>query len=247
MGILWVWDNMTDSEIQQLLKQRLDQLEEQILLSCSRVRRSRSEVQLVAVTKSVSPRVIRLFRELGPSQFGENRPQSLWTKSTELQGLGIEWHMIGHLQRNKVDRTLPICSLIHSVESERLLKEIDKEAHKQGRQAQCLLEVNISGEQSKQGLAPEEVASLDDLISGLTSTQVLGLMTMAPLTDNPETARPHFENLRLLRDRLQKNTRFGARLPYLSMGMSGDFPVAIECGATHIRVGSHLFSGLEQA
>ncbi len=234
---------MTDSEITSILQDRLNQLESDIQESCTRAGRDRCEVQLVAVTKSVSARVIRLFHALGQTHMGENRPQTLWAKAEELAGLGIHWHMIGHFQRNKVERTLPLCSLIHSVDSVRLLNEIDKEAKKQGLLAKCLLEVNVSGESAKQGFSPAEVSTLDATIHALQSTQVLGLMTMAPLSDDPETARPHFEKLRELRDDLK--TRFAPRMEYLSMGMSGDFQIAIECGATHIRVGSNLFSGLE--
>ena len=237
---------MSDQEIVNILRDRLAVMEEQIRFSCSQVNRSRSEVQLVAVTKSVSARVTGLLPSLGEIHLGENRPQTLWAKAAELSTLGIRWHMIGHLQRNKVERTLPLCEMIHSVDSIRLLETIDSESRKQNRTTRCLLEVNVSGEESKHGFSPSEVLLLAEKIASFSSVEVQGLMTMAPADDNPETARPHFEKLREIRTTLQSQWGdLGQRLRHLSMGMSGDFQVAIESGATLIRVGSTLFNGLE--
>ncbi|HZZ78152.1 MAG TPA: YggS family pyridoxal phosphate-dependent enzyme [Gemmataceae bacterium] len=211
------------------LRANLAGVEERIAAACARAGRRRTDVTLIAVTKTVSAEVAALLPELGVINLGENRPQELWRKAAALPA-SIRWHMIGHLQRNKIERTLPIPSLIHAVDSERLLEAIEAEAIKQNRSIDVLLEVNVSGEASKQGFAPTALPNL----SGLTRVKVRGLMTMAMLQD-AERCRPTFTSLRALRDRLG--------LEHLSMGMSNDFEIAIEEGATFIRLGSVLFEG----
>jgi pyridoxal phosphate enzyme (YggS family) len=211
------------------LRANLAGVEERIAAACVRAGRRRTDVTLVAVTKTVSAEIAAMLPELGVVDLGENRPQELWRKAEALPA-SVRWHMIGHLQRNKIDRTLPIASLIHAVDSVRLLDALEAEAIKQDRDVEVLLEVNVSGEASKQGFAP---TALPDL-SGLTHVKVRGLMTMAMLQD-AEKCRPTFARLRELRDRLG--------LEHLSMGMSNDFEIAIEEGATFIRLGSILFEG----
>ena len=171
---------------------------------------------------------------------GESRPQELLRKASLLPPT-IRWHLIGHLQRNKIDRVLPNISLIHSVDSVRLLEAIEQEAGKQGRTVRVLLEVNASGEANKHGFAPAEVLPLTPLVRGLRHVEVKGLMTMAAHQE-AEACRPTFAKLRELRERLQAQL---GPLPHLSMGMSNDFEVAIEEGATHVRIGTMLFHGLE--
>ena len=226
-----------------ILGDRLKSAEDRIRAACYRAGRKREEVTLIAVTKSVSPEVAGLLLELGHVNFGENRPQELWRKSAALPAT-IHWHLIGHLQRNKIERTAPLVRLIHSVDSERLLAALEAEATKRQASIEVLLEVNASGEASKHGFAPGEVQALSSTINGLKSVQVRGLMTMAAYEEDPERTRPTFAALRALRDRLRHEWGSVVRLDHLSMGMSNDFEVAIEEGATLVRVGTALFEGL---
>jgi pyridoxal phosphate enzyme (YggS family) len=216
------------------LRANLDAVEERIVKACMRSGRQRSEVTLVAVTKSVTAELATLLPELGILDLGENRPQSLWAKALALPQV-VRWHLIGHLQRNKIDKTLPLVHRIHAVDSLRLLHALEQEARKQQRQVTVFLEVNASAEASKQGFAPADLPALVAALSELHNVQVRGLMTMAALQE-PEACRPTFVTLRKLRDEL--------RLEHLSMGMSNDFEIAIEEGATYIRLGSALFEGV---
>lgn len=229
--------------MQQLLAERLQTVEQRITAACARVGRQRSDVTLIAVTKTVSSDVARLLPGLGVVHLGESRPQELWRKAAALP-TGIFWHQVGHLQRNKVERTLPLVHLIHSVDSPRLLAEIDAEAHHQRRRVEVLLEVNASGEEAKHGFGPDELTDLADEIRALQNVSVRGLMTMAAYEDDPERCRATFVLLRQLRDDLQRQLGENYPLPHLSMGMSNDFEIAIEEGATMIRLGTVLFEGL---
>jgi pyridoxal phosphate enzyme (YggS family) len=227
---------MTDAEIRERLLDRLRTVEERIEAACRRAGRVRAEVTLVAVTKTVGVRVAGTLSELGILDLGESRPQELWNKAEQMKDLPIRWHLIGHLQRNKVDRTLPLAHLIHAADSVRLLEEIDKQAKKRNVVTPVLLEVNASREPNKQGFAPEEVPDAVAAAEGFANCRVEGLMTMAAYAEDPELARPTFAELR----------RLGARwkFPHLSMGMTNDFEVAIEEGATLIRLGTVLLEGL---
>jgi pyridoxal phosphate enzyme (YggS family) len=225
--------------IENLLRERLDDVEKRIGAACARAGRARGEVTLVAVTKMVAPDVAAAAAALGLHDLGENRPQELWRKAARVVA-EVRWHMIGHLQRNKIDKTLPLVHLLHSVDSPRLLSALEEEAKRQDLVIPVLLEVNTSGEDSKQGFEPTQVPELAPLVAGLKHVQMRGLMTMAALQE-PEACRPSFVTLRQLRDRLRQSDR---RVEYLSMGMSNDFEVAIEEGATHVRLGSVLFEGM---
>ncbi len=227
-----------------LLADRLHSLEDRVAAACRRAGRDRAGVRLVAVTKSVGPDVAALLPQLGVTDLGENRPQELWRKAAALPTT-VHWHLIGHLQRNKVERTLPLVRLIHSVDSLRLLAALEQEAARQGRDVAVLLEVNASREASKHGFAPEDVPGLAPHLAGLRRVAVRGLMTMAAPEDDPERARPTFAALRRLRDDLRTALGAGHALDELSMGMTNDFEVAIEEGATLIRVGTLLFEGLD--
>jgi pyridoxal phosphate enzyme (YggS family) len=196
-------------------------------------------VTLVAVTKTVSPETAALLPGLGVRDLGENRPQELWRKAAALPE-GVRWHLIGHLQRNKVARTLPLVSWIHSVDSVRLLAALEEEAVRQGRAVDVLLEVNASREPNKHGFAPEEVPGLAPALTKLRQVRLRGLMAMAALEEDPERCRPTFALVRQLRDRLRQELEAQA-LEHLSMGMSNDFEVAVEEGATLVRIGSALF------
>jgi len=233
-----------DSLTLQTLRKNLNIVEERLASACHRANRARAEVTLVAVTKKVSVEIAGMLAELGVHHFGENRPQELIRKARLLPNT-IHWHLIGHLQRNKVDLILPIVSYIHSVDSVRLLQALELEAAKLGKTVPVMLEVNASGEKNKQGLKPNEVPTLVPMLSGLRNLHVKGLMTMAALQE-PEACRPTFALLRTLRDRLRTDLKSPHTMEHLSMGMSNDFEVAVEEGATFVRLGSILFEGLPE-
>jgi PLP dependent protein len=203
--------------------------------------RSADAVRLVAVTKYVSADLVRPLVEAGCRDLGESRPQQLWEKASQLADLSIRWHLIGPLQRNKVGRTLPLVSMIHSVDSPRLLAAIDAECLPP---ISVLLEVHISSEAAKQGFAPVEIEPFLTKAADYRHVSVRGLMGMASLDGGLDVARREFAALRELRDRLRVNCPPGVTLDELSMGMSGDFEVAIEEGATIVRIGSALFEGV---
>jgi pyridoxal phosphate enzyme (YggS family) len=197
----------------------------------------------VAVTKSVGPTVATILTELGVLDLGESRPQEVWHKAEPLAP-AVRWHLVGHLQRNKIEKTLRRVYLIHSVDSVRLLDALDEEAGAQGRPLDVLLEVNASREANKSGFAPDDLSELAPRLMTLKNVRVRGLMTMAAQVANPEDARRTFAELRTLRDTLQATVGSTVQLEHLSMGMTNDFEVAIEEGATLIRVGSALFEGI---
>jgi PLP dependent protein len=227
---------------QEILQRNLAAVEERLAAACRRAGRARSEVTLVAVTKTVPAEVAGWLPALGVHDLGENRPQAL-SRMAGLLPSTIRWHMIGHVQRNKVERLLPLIHCIHSVDSVRLLQAIDQEAGKQGRIVPVLLEVNASGEGNKQGFQPAEVPALAPTAGALRNVEIKGLMTMAALQD-PEACRPTFAHLRDLRNRLRAELDPPHTLEHLSMGMSNDFEVAVDEGATYIRLGTVLFQGL---
>ena len=222
---------------------------ERIAAAAARSGRSGDSVLLVAATKYQSEPAIRALLAAGCRHLGESRPQELWAKCETLGNATtsgqIYWHLIGHLQRNKIRRTLPLVTLIHSVDSLRLIQAIDAEAQGESLTADCLLEVNISGEDAKHGLAPHDVEPLIAQLGSFKRLRVLGLMGMAAFEGGGEVARRNFVALRGLRDRLAPNCPPNVVLNELSMGMSGDFEAAIEEGATIVRVGSALFVGCD--
>ncbi|HEX3314596.1 MAG TPA: YggS family pyridoxal phosphate-dependent enzyme [Gemmataceae bacterium] len=226
---------MQEAEFDCLVRQRIAAVDERIAAACGRAGRARSEVTVVAVTKTISAELARRVPGLGLSDLGENRPQELVRKAALLTDIPVIWHMIGHLQRNKIDLVLPIATRIHAVDSLRLLDALEAAAAKSGVSVSVLLEVNASGEATKHGFAPAEVPALDMAIAALRHVRVDGLMTMAAPADDPEACRPTFRTLRKLRDRLG--------LRELSMGMTNDFEIAIEEGTTMVRLGSVYFEG----
>jgi pyridoxal phosphate enzyme (YggS family) len=227
--------------IADVLAERLAAVEDRLRAACRRAGRSRAEVTLVAVTKTVPVEVAALLPGLGVQDLGESRPQELWRKAAAVPP-PVRWHLIGHLQRNKIERTLPLVTRIHAVDSLRLLAALEEACRASGRTLPVLLEVNASREASKHGFAPEEVHALAPALAALRQVQVEGLMTMAAYEEDAEQTRPTFAAVRALRDRLA--AELGRPLPHLSMGMSNDFEIAVEEGATLIRPGSVLFEGL---
>ncbi len=227
------------------VRQRIDDV-------TARAGRRADEVRLIAVTKYVGLPEVQALIAAGCRDLGESRPQELWEKAAALSqqaadaastASSIDWHLIGHLQRNKVRRTLPLVSWIHSADSLRLLEEIDAQSATLGCRPKVLLEVNVSGDATKHGLRAEEIEPLLPRLAGLAHIEILGLMCMAAREGDQEVARRNFADLRALRDRLRSAAPPGVRLNELSMGMSGDFEVAIEEGATMVRIGSALFEG----
>lgn len=222
------------------VESNLNRVESRIAAACVRAGRTRSDVTLIAVTKSVSADVAGILFDLGVRDFGESRPQSLWAKAADLPS-DIRWHQIGHLQRNKLDRTLPLVALTHSVDSLRLLDAIEEWSIRHDRISEVLLEFNLSREAEKTGFDPAATPAIVERLASLQSVRVSGLMTMAALADDPEQCRATFAELRHLRDRLKGFIDDRHPLQHLSMGMTQDFEVAITEGATLVRIGSALF------
>ena len=203
-----------------------------------RVGRQVSDVRLVAVSKTYPPAVIQEAWNAGQHVFGENRVQDALPKIAELPA-EAEWHFIGHLQSNKIRKALPAFTLIHGVDNLELAQQINRIAGEMGLTANILLEINVSGEASKFGFSPTDLRQNLEGLLCLPNIRINGLMTMAPYSEDPELARPVFSKLRILRDELAAKT--GQSLRELSMGMSGDFEVGIEEGATIVRIGSSIF------
>lgn len=208
--------------------------------ACARSGRGVDEVEIVGVTKTHGPDVVQEAWEAGIRLMGENRVQEAAWKIPQAVS-GPEWHLIGNLQRNKVRAALELFTVIHSVDSMRLLEQIERVADEGGYRPEIYLEVNVSGESSKHGLAPDEVGAVLERALECRSITLSGVMTMAPFTPEAEETRPVFAKLRELRDSWE--AEYGVGLPNLSMGMSNDYLVAVEEGATHVRLGSVLFGG----
>lgn len=202
------------------------------------------DVSLIAVTKYVGPAEIDALVAAGCTEIGENRPQELWAKADQLQDRTIHWHMIGHLQRNKARRTLPYVTLLHAGDSLRLLEAADRLSREAGRVTDLLVEVNVSGDATKHGFAPDEVEPLLPKLARMSGLRIRGLMAMASWGGSLDEARQDFIRLRTLRDKLAASCPPEISLDELSMGMSGDFEVAIEEGATMVRIGSALYEGI---
>jgi pyridoxal phosphate enzyme (YggS family) len=221
-----------------LLKDKLDRVESRILAAASRAGRSHSEIQLIAVTKKFPAAVLRQAYQLGLRDFGENYVQEFEGKRVELPDCaGARYHFIGHLQSNKAKKAAEIFDVIHTVDSAKLARRVDGELGAPGQRAtlEVLIEVKLSAEPAKAGAAPEEVPALVEAIRGCPHLRLLGLMTMPPWSDDAETSRPYFARLRELA------VANGLGQLSLSMGMSHDLEVAIEEGATMVRVGTALF------
>ncbi len=227
------------------LKLNLDQVHSRIAAAAKHSRRDPQAVRLVAITKYVDASTAAILVELGCLDLGESRPQLLWEKAAALNNPAVRWHQVGPLQRNKIRRTLPIVSIIHSIDSFHLAHAVDRIANELTRTNDILLEVNVSNESSKQGLAAPQVESALVEIAALSSVRVIGLMCMSGLQSTASEKQQQFANLRELRDHLQHVVPQGNKLRELSMGMSDDFESAIAEGATIVRLGSVLFANVE--
>ncbi|MEW6304527.1 MAG: YggS family pyridoxal phosphate-dependent enzyme [Verrucomicrobiota bacterium] len=220
------------------LAANLQSIQQRIDAACHRAGRDPASVTLLAVSKGQPPAVVREAADLGLRLFGENKVQEAKIKIGQCPG-NLRWHMIGHLQSNKCRDAVHFFEMIHSVDSLALAEELNKWADKHAKTMPILLEVNIAGEASKFGFRPEDALAQLEAINALRRLEIHGLMTMAPWTPEVEKTRPIFRQLRELKERCEQ--KLGAPLPHLSMGMTGDFEVAIEEGATLVRLGTALF------
>jgi len=220
------------------LARDLDSIQKRIAAACERAGRDVNSVALLAVTKSHPPETVAAAAQLGLSLFGENKVQEAKAKIPLCPGR-LRWHFIGHLQSNKCRDAVELFEMIQSVDSLALAQEIARRAEAAAKTMPILLEVNVAGEASKFGYAPETLLAELAAINALPKIEVHGLMTVPPYVTDPGKARPHFQRLRSLKERCEQV--LGAPLPHLSMGMSGDFEVAIDEGATIIRIGTALF------
>ena len=220
------------------LADHLQSVRQRIAAACQRSGRDPAVVTLLAVSKNQPPERVRAAAAAGLSLFGENRVQEAKSKMSQCPG-SLRWHLIGHLQSNKCRDAVSLFSMIQSVDSLPLAVELSKWAGHFAKTMPVLLEINIAGESSKFGCSPEELLAVLPQINALPRLEIHGLMTVAPFTPDPERIRPVFRRLRELKAECEKT--LGAPLPVMSMGMTGDFEVAVEEGATMIRLGSALF------
>ena len=218
--------------------ENLERVREQIARAAAKSGRTTDDVELVAITKTHPADKVREAIEAGHTLFGESRIQEARAKIPELPS-NLRWHFIGHLQKNKIRHALPLFEMIHSVDSLALAQDINRIAEEDGMHPRVLLEVNVAGEGSKFGFSPDKLSDQMEELLALPRLSILGLMTIPPLAEEAEASRKYFVQLREMRDRLQ--TEFRVDLAQLSMGMTQDFPIAVEEGATLVRVGTAIF------
>ena len=223
------------------MKERLGRIKKRIVDAAAYCGRNPESIRLVAVSKTVGPDRIAAAIDAGVDLLGENYIQEARDKFQALYKHHVKWHFIGHLQSNKAKYAVRMFDLIHSVDSLKLAKALDNAARKNGKVQEVLIQVNISREATKSGIAEAEAAELARKISQLANIRLKGLMTMPPFFDAPELARPYFQQLARLRERIASHHIPGVAMDELSMGMTGDFEVAIEEGATLVRIGTAIF------
>lgn len=221
------------------IKENLAEVERRISAAAERSGRKRSDITFIAVTKTHPVEMMNEAIRLGVTDIGENKPQEVRDKYDNV--LPVKWHLIGHLQTNKVKYIIDKVCLIHSVDSIKLMDEIERQAAKHDLTMDILIQVNISGEETKSGVRPDEVYGLLEHAGKLSHVKVKGLMTIAPKSDNPVENSLHFDNMRQLFVDISRNVCDNVNMQYLSMGMSGDYETAIECGANMVRIGSAVF------
>src|SRR6266566_6876606 len=220
------------------IAENLERAHEQIAGAAAKVGRAADEIELVAISKTHPAEKVREAIEAGQTLFGESRVQEARAKIPELPS-NLRWHFVGHLQKNKIRHALPLFEMIHSVDSLGLAQEINRIAEEEGIHPRVLLEVNVAGEGSKFGFSPDKLRDEMEELLALPRLSILGLMTIPPLAEEPEASRKYFVQLRELRGRVQ--TDFRVNLAQLSMGMTQDYAIAIEEGATLVRVGTAIF------
>jgi len=222
----------------------LAQVQQRIATACERANRSLDEVQIIAVGKKFTANVIRDAADCGLTLFGENRVQEAKAKIPDCPG-HLRWHFIGNLQKNKCRDAVALFEMLHAVDSLPLAAELNKRCEQAAKVMPVLLEVNVSGEGSKHGFTAETAVAAMEAFRDFPQIELHGLMTMAPFTREPESARPYFQKLRAIKTDCEN--KLGAPLPQLSMGMSGDYEIAIEEGATMVRLGTVLFGPRSEA
>jgi len=229
------------------LPARLADVRARIARAAGRVRRDPSSIRLVAVSKTFPADAVRAAFDAGQIDFGENRVQEALDKMDRTADLPIRWHLVGHLQSNKAKKAGTRFDLIHSIDGPALLRKVDEAAAGIGRRIDLLVQVDLAGEATKHGAREDELASIFEAARGCRAARVVGLMLLPPASEDLEQARPYFRQLRAVRDRMLAQGVDGSMLNELSMGMSHDFEVAIEEGATLVRVGTAIFGGRDTA
>jgi hypothetical protein len=227
-----------------MLVENYEHVLHEVVSACGRAGRDKQEVTLIAVSKTKPVSDIRELYGHGVREFGENKVQELVDKYEELPK-DIHWHMIGHLQRNKVKYIIDKATLIHSVDSVRLAQTIEEEAEKKNVEANILIEVNVAGEESKFGVKPEETLDIIREIAAFPHVHIRGLMTIAPFVENEEENRGYFQKLKQISVDIAKENIDNVCMDFLSMGMTGDYRTAIEEGASYVRVGTGIFGARE--
>ena len=222
------------------LRARLTSVRERIATAAGRAGRDPAAIRLIAISKTFSADAIRAVADAGHVDFGENKVQEALPKIAALRGSSLRWHLVGHLQSNKARKAVEHFDVVHSVDRIALLARIDDAATAAGRSIDALVQVDLAGEPTKHGATPQEIPALLEAAAGCKAVRIVGLMTLPPAFDDPESARPYFAALRELRDRFGSHVP-GGSLPELSMGMSHDFEVAVAEGATMVRVGAAIF------
>ena len=224
-----------------MIKDNIKDILKRIKKTAEKVNRDPNDITLICVTKGIDPYRINEAMMCGVTDIGENRVQEAMSKSEEVMP-GVKWHLIGHLQTNKVRDAVRIFDLIHSVDSIKLAKKIDKEARLAGKSVDALIQVNTSGEESKYGIAPDDAGSFLSEVSKFQNLRIQGLMTITPLSEDPEKVRPYLRKLKEIFDRLKnEQSFFNVGMKYLSMGMSQDFETAVGEGANMVRIGTAIF------
>ena len=223
------------------IEENVSRVRERISAACRRCGRGPDDVKLLAISKTFPPESIRAAYEVGLRDFGENRVQEAKAKRPALADLSITWHLVGHLQTNKAKAARELFHWVHSVDSLRLAQKLEQAAGPGGGRLPILLEVNLGGEESKAGVRESEISQLAEQISQLATLEIRGLMVIPPFFDDPEQVRPYFRRLRELAQEIDARSIANVSMRELSMGMSTDFEVAIEEGATVIRVGTAIF------
>ena len=226
----------------QTLRERLSEVRARIDTAARRANRAPEEITLIAISKTHSSGVVRAGIEAGIKDFGENRVQEADSKINEVGRAALRWHLVGHLQSNKAGRAVQLFDCIHSLDSPELAVRLNRLCEADQRaELEVLIQIDLGGEKTKTGIDPRELPVLLEALKDCSRLRLLGLMTLPPFFENPDCARPYFKTLRGLRDKLQQQGHFSERTGELSMGMSHDFEIAIEEGATMVRVGTAIF------
>ncbi len=229
------------SDLKAVVDRNVARIREDVSAACRRAGRQAGDVRIVAVTKGLPADAVNAVRSAGLTDIGENRVAEALAKAPRC-GPDLTWHLIGHLQTNKARKAAAFFDCVHSLDRPGLVDVLQSEADRADRMIRCFLQINVSGEASKSGVSPREAESLLRQVISRDRLEPVGLMTMAPLGGSPEEARPIFRDLRTLRDALSGSISGAASLTGLSMGMSQDYPSAVEEGATHLRIGTALFA-----